>query len=140
MTRDASPGCKRRPVRAGFAERVPDIRGGEQAGGRVQLTGAHTGRVPRPVDTLVVTAHDRAERLQHRRPGEDASRVVGVQAHQLPLLGPQRAGPLPDAGGDRDPAEVMHQPGPVHQCGIDPERAARRRGSGQHARRPAECP
>ena len=137
MTRAASPGRSAGRCGRGLAERVPDVGRGEQARGRVQLGGAHAGRVPGAVDALVVAAHDRAQRREHRRPGQDPAGVVRVQAHQLPLLGPQRAGPLPDAGRDGDPAEVMHQPGPVDErAGRRPRspRAARRASRGDPAR------
>ena len=53
--------------------------------------------------------------------------MVRVQAHQLPLLGPQRAGPLPDAGRHGDPAEVVQQPGAVDEPSHRPAEAARPR-------------
>ena len=113
-------------ARAGAAAprraRAEHVGRGEQAGGRVQLGAAHASRVARPVDALVVAARDQAQRREHRRPGEDAPRVVGVQAHELPLVGPQRTRPLPDAGRHRHPAEVVQQPGPVGEL---PRRRAR---------------
>ena len=76
-----------------------------------------------------------AERREHRRAGEDPARVVRVQAHQLPLLGPQRPRPLPDAGRDGDPAEVVHQPGAVDEPGVGRRRAA----GGRRAREPGDA-
>jgi hypothetical protein len=119
-------------VRPRLAERDEHVGGGEQAGGRVQLGTADAGRVPGSVHTLVMAARYQSQRAKHRGPCQDRASVVRVQAHLFPLLRPQRVRPLPHAGRHRDPAQVMHQPGPVDSRRVggtdQPGRRPRQRG------------
>ena len=57
--------------------------------------------------------------------------MVRMQPHQFPFIGPQLPGPLPDASRHGDPAEVVHQPGPVDGLG-----RGRRDQIGGRARQP----
>jgi hypothetical protein len=119
-------------VRPRLTERVEHVGRGEQAGRRVQLGAADAGGVPGPVHTLVVAARYQSQRAEHRRPCQDPASVVRVQAHLFPFLSPQRTGLLPHTGRHRDPAEVVHQAGPVGGCRIRRRclygRRARQRG------------
>ena len=123
-------------MRPWLAERVQHVGRGEQAGGAVQLGRAYPGRVTGPVRPLVMTAGYLAQRREHRRARQDPARVVRVQPHQLPVLGTQRARPLPDAGRDGDPPEIVDQPGAVDQRGLS-RAAAAPPPPGPAARRPA---
>jgi hypothetical protein len=113
-------------VRPRLAERVEHVGRREQARGRIELRGAYSGRVARAVDPLVVATGDAAQRRQRRRAIEDAAGLVRVQAHELPLLRPQRPGPLPDPGRDGHPAQVVDEAGAVDEMRVDRGDAARR--------------
>ena len=65
-----------------------------------------------------MTAGYQAQRREHRRARQDPARVIRVQPHQLPVFRTQQARPLPDAGRDGYPPEVVDQPGAVDQRGL----------------------
>ena len=77
---------------------------------------------------------DFRQRREQRRTSEDASGVIGVQAHQFPVLDPQRAGSLPDPGRDGDAAKVVQEPGPVRRCRPRPTRLVPLPGRGWQRR------
>src|SRR3954451_10301425 len=64
--------------------------------GDVVLDGARREHEPRR-DLLVVARGQRGERRERPPARQDALRVVRAQANALPLGGPERAGPVPDA-------------------------------------------
>ena len=105
-------------MRPWLAERVQHVGRGDQAGGAIQLGRAYPGRVTGPVRALVMTAGYQAQRREHRRARQNPARVIRVQPHQLPVFRAQRARPLPDAGRDGYPPEVVDQPGAVDQRGL----------------------
>ena len=139
MTRDASPGGSAAPVRAGLAERVPDVRGGEQAGGRVQLAGAHTGRVPRPVDALVVTAHDRCRAAPAPATGTGCVRSGRGAGAPVPTPRPAAGPAAPRRRWGRRPGRgrAPARPGTI-SAGSTP--AAPARAARASSATPRECP
>jgi hypothetical protein len=111
---------------------VIDVGGGEQARRRRDLRGGGSAVVARAVETLVVEAGNRRERGQEPGAGEDALGVVGVQPDPLPVVRRERRGLLPDAGRDRHPPKIVHQPAApdLHQVSVL-EAAPLRRRCGQ---------
>src|ERR671922_267345 len=88
--------------------------------------------VARAVEALVVRTSDGRERGEERRARDYALGLVGVNADLLPLADGQRPGPLPGAGADRDPAEVVDErraPDRGRSRGVQP--AALCRGGGE---------
>src|SRR5918994_3068196 len=85
--------------------------------------------VTRAVEALVVRTRDRREPGEERRARDHALGLVGMKADLLPLADGQRPGPLPRAGADRDPAEVVDERGaPNRGLSLSVQPAAPRRG------------
>jgi len=107
-----------RPVGPVLAHGVVGVGGGQQPRAQGELVSRSTAVVPGAVGSLVAACGEVGEGGKERAAVQDPFAEVGMQPGPFPLLGTERAGPVPDSARDTDAPDVVHQCGSTKHDGI----------------------
>jgi hypothetical protein len=128
------------PMRSRFDHGREGVGCGQEAGGWGQCDGGGVAVIPAPVQPLMMSTSNAAERGEKRSPIKNPFSVVGVKPDLLPLVGSQRSGFLPDTRVDGYSPNIVNERRPSHPSGVGSTEAAQLGSAdrqSRHARRVA---